>query len=136
MNSIINDKKSFLEKYEIIKKIYKENINPTENLNNKDFNNITNLKSIGNFQFCKKDKIFIYRELPNILELKYLSLEKFIFLINEKLYFYAKSEIFIEKKENKFYLYTKNNHTFISQISSDSIFDGYIKLFIKLSKRT
>ncbi len=134
MNNLMNDRKSFLEENEIMRIIKKEEINPTKTISNRDFNNITNLKSIGNFQFCKKDKKFTYREIPNILELKNLNLEKFVYLLNEKLHYYVKSEISIEKKDNRFYFYSRYNHTYKLQTASEFIFDGYVKLFLQVSK--
>lgn len=134
MNKAISNDKYFLDEKKIIELLKKEDYKPNSILNNKNFNNITNFCSIGNYQFDKNEKVFLYRELGSILDLKKLTLDNFFILIEEKIYFYLKSKIYIEAKENKFCFYSKSNNTFILRAVDDSLFNGYIKLFLLLSE--
>lgn len=130
VNKPISNNKYFLDEEKIIALLKKENYKPTLILNNRNFNNITNFCSIGNYQFDINEKVFLYRELDDILNIKKLTLDKFFILIEEKIYFYLKSKIYVETKENKFCFYTKSNNTFILKAVDDSLFNGYIKLFL------
>lgn len=131
MNKTINlNNKFFLDENSIVDILKNENPKPTLILNNKNFNNITNFCSIGNYQYNVNEKVFLYRELDSILKIKKLSLDKFISLLEEKIYFYLKSKTYIEIKENKFYFYSKSNNSFLLRKVDSSLFDGYIKLFL------
>ena len=129
----LNDK-LFLNEKEVLNIIKNDDFKPTLILNNKNFNNLTNFASIGNYQYNSKEKVFLFREANSILEIKKLHLKKFIELLEEKLYFYLKSKTYIEKKENKYFFYSKSNNSFILRIADNSLFTGYIKLFLISSK--
>lgn len=117
--------------------ISKENINLIGVLNNNDFNEITGKKSVGHYQYDKKEKYFTFREQLEIHNLKKIQMSDFLNCLDDKLREISDiSDVEIKNNDGKYILFFNNadgkKHSF--QRSNKNIMDLIIEFYFHLKK--